>query len=892
MSMNVRTPPSPNYPTTPTASSSSTAAPPSSASAQLTALAVAMETLKTALGALPPAGGQGPAVPQGPAGEAQAGVSSFAPTSAPGNVSAASGVRGASAPGGADAGLAATPMGKAQGALAQEQQRLQSEKYNFPPHIKEGAVEHNQKLDEKNAKVQEKLTKLDADIAAERAGGGDSKKLKKMEEERTKVAGELKPPFDPAKITSEIDAVMNDPEIPEKDRKGKLDDIRKKYDLPEHGGSMSMDTMTRHLSEKTKESKDRVGKLQDSHMKQLDGQIKQAKETYGKDSPQVKALEEQKKGADGLYGQQKDMLGAQSDMLWNSFRKVGFFEKVGNFFKGIGNAIAAPFKAIGNVVKGVAEGVGKLFKGDIGGAFSSAFGGVKKGIGNLVDGAKATVSNLGNLVSFVSPKLGEKINGFTTGLVDGVGNLAKGAFDTVTSIPQGLANGAGKLLKGDVAGAFGEVGKGVKNAAETGFKTVNDGLPLIATAAAFVPGLQPIAIPLAVASSVKGAVEAGQRGDTLGVVASLAGGVAGGAGAMAARGASGAATAGSAAARSAPAASGGAAAAGGAAARSAPAAGGAAAASGSAAAGGAAARSAPAAGSTATAGSTAATGGASANRWNNVALGAELVEAGANTAKGIQEGDYFGAVGSAAGGVSKGATAMGDRRKARADAAPQGSAAQNQANASANRWNNVALGADMVGAGANTAKSLQEGDYFGAAGAAAGGVSKGATAMGDRRKARADAAPQGSAAQNQANASANRWNNVALGADLAGAGANTAKSLQEGDYFGAAGAAAGGVSKGATAMGDRRKARADAAPQGGVAQNQANASANRWNNVALGADLVGAGANTAKGLQEGDYFGAASAAAGGVSKGASAFKKTDATTTPATTTPPNNPTKT
>ncbi|WNG30080.1 hypothetical protein F0U62_43250 [Cystobacter fuscus] len=775
MSMNVRTPPSPNYPTTPNASSSPTAAPPSSASAQLTALAVAMETLKTALSALPPAGGQGPAVPQGPAGEAQAGVSSFAPTSAPGTVSAASGVRGASAPGGADAGLAATPMGQAQGALAQEQQRLQREKYDFPPHIKEGAVEHNQKLGEKNAKVQEKLTKLDADIAAERAGGGDSKKLKKMEEERTKVAGELKPPLNPAKITSEIDAVMNDPQIPEKDRKGKLDDIRKKYDLPEHGGSMSMDTMTRHLSSKTSESKDRVGDLQKSHMKQLDGQIDKAKEVYGKDSPQVKALEAQKKGADGLYDQQKDMLKSQSDMLWNSFRKVGFFEKVGNFFKGIGNAIAAPFKAIGNVVKGVAEGVGKLFKGDIGGAFSSAFGGVKKGIGNLVDGAKATVSNLGNLVSFVSPKLGEKINGFTTGLVDGVGNLAKGAFDTVTSIPQGLANGAGKLLKGDVAGAFGEVGKGVKNAAETGFKTVNDGLPLIATAAAFVPGLQPIAIPLAVASSVKGAVEAGQRGDALGVVASLAGGVAGGAGAMAARGASGAATAGSAAARSAPAAGGGAAA------------------------GGAAARSAPAAGGTAAAGNTAA-GGAAASRWENVALGAELVGAGANTAKGIQEGDYFGALGSAAGGVSKGASAMGDRRKARADAAPQGSVAQNQANASAGRYNNVALGADLVGAGANTAKSLQDGDYFGAAGAAAGGVSKGASAMGERRTARANAAPQGSAAQNQANASAGRWNNVALGADLVGAGANTAKSLQDGDYFGAASAAAGGVSKGASAF--------------------------------------------------------------------------------------------
>ena len=93
---------------------------------------------------------------------------------------------------------------------------------------------------------------------------------------------------------------MNDPQIPEKERKGKLDDIRKKYDLPEHGGSMSMDTMTRHLSTKTSESKDRVGDLQKSHMKQLDGQIKQAKETYGKDSPQVKAREAQKKGADGL----------------------------------------------------------------------------------------------------------------------------------------------------------------------------------------------------------------------------------------------------------------------------------------------------------------------------------------------------------------------------------------------------------------------------------------------------------------------------------------------------------------------------------------------------------------------------------------------------------------
>ncbi|HEX8537141.1 MAG TPA: hypothetical protein VF664_06725, partial [Cystobacter sp.] len=75
-------------------------------------------------------------------------------------------------------------------------------------------------------------------------------------------------------------------------------------------------------------------------------------------------------------------------------------------------------------------------------------------------------------------------------------------------------------------------------------------------------------------------------------------------------------------------------------------------------------------------------------------------------------------------------------------------------------------------------------------------------------------------------------------------------------------------------------------PQGSAAQNQANASAGRWNNVALGADLVGAGANTAKGLQEGDYFGAAGAAAGGVSRGASAFNnKTDATTPPATTTP-------
>ncbi|MET0405466.1 MAG: hypothetical protein ABW123_23820, partial [Cystobacter sp.] len=120
--------------------------------------------------------------------------------------------------------------------------------------------------------------------------------------------------------------------------------------------------------------------------------------------------------------------------------------------------------------------------------------------------------------------------------------------------------------------------------------------------------------------------------------------------------------------------------------------------------------------------------GASAARWERVARGADLVEAGASTGQGLQNGDFFGAAGSAAGGVGRWAGAGSANQAARADFASPGSTAHTNALASAQRLDNVRAGAGVVGDFSNMAQGIQEGDYFAAAGSAYKGVKGGVSA--------------------------------------------------------------------------------------------------------------------------------------------------------------------
>jgi hypothetical protein len=431
--------------------------------------------------------------------------------------------------------------------IYQEQQRLEEAKYTFSPEERARVDQFNAERAQENARLEGELAGLDAQIAQERAAypGQETRRLRDLQRQRGEVASRIKPPLDLAQVTAEIEAVMNDSSLSDGQQKQALEDIRNKYGLKKHGGPVSMhDTFTGRLARLTKDSMHRLDEARKTAERALDAQIREAERKYGRRSPEVAALKAQKAQLSAMYKEERSHLAATESFLYRAFRKKkrGLFARIKNAFKkafkkigrGIANVAKSAFRAVTSLGKGLLKGAGALFRGDLKGAFRAVTTGIKDTVHHAFQALRSAVPLVTSLIPGMAalmaiPKVGGFITKIQQGLVDAAASITQGVIKTWTHLGEGVLNGASALAKGDFKGAFKAVGQSTKEALKSGWKTFNEALPYLVTAACFVPGLNVVAIPLRLAMAARDLAMAIKNKDALGIAGAVVDGVAGGA---------------------------------------------------------------------------------------------------------------------------------------------------------------------------------------------------------------------------------------------------------------------------------------------------------------------------------------------------------------------------
>jgi hypothetical protein len=427
--------------------------------------------------------------------------------------------------------------------IYQEQQRLEEAKYTFSPEERARVDQFNAERAQENARLEGELAGLDAQIAQERAAhpGQETRRLRDLLHQRGEVAARIKPPLDLARVTAEVEAVMNDSSLSDKQKQQALEDLRNKYGLKKHGGPVSMhDTFTGRLARLTKDSMHRLDEARKTAERALDAQIREAERKYGRRSPEVAALKAQKAQLSAMYKEERSLLSAQESFLHRAFRKKkrGLFARIKNAFKKLGRGIAnvakSAFKAVTSLGKGLLKGAGALFRGDLKGAFRAVTTGIKDTVHHAFQALRSAVPLVTSLIPGMAvlmaiPKVGGFITKVQQGLVDAAASITQGVIKTWTHLGEGVLNGASALAKGDFKGAFKAVGQSTKEALKSGWKTFNEALPYLVTAACFVPGLNVVAIPLRLAMAARDLATAIKNKDALGIAGAVVDGVAGGA---------------------------------------------------------------------------------------------------------------------------------------------------------------------------------------------------------------------------------------------------------------------------------------------------------------------------------------------------------------------------
>lgn len=435
-----------------------------------------------------------------------------------------------------------SPTGQAQGFIQQESARLEREKYQFTPEQRAKTDKFNALRAQENAKHLAKAGEVEAEMAKVYADPklkpkDKLKKLRKLGEKRAKILKKIKPPIVLEKVTAEVDAIVNDKGLDDKEKKKRIEQLRKHYGLAKNGsvpfsgpGKEQLvnmhDMFTGRLGHLYAKSSQRVkahGKAQQAALKT---QLKGVEQTYGAKSPQALALKAEIDQVDKLHKTEAKRLKSTSAFLHNMYRPIGFWEKVGRFFKKIGKwlvkiidfvmpIIQAVIPGIGQIagaIWGGVKAVGNLVTGNWKGALTAVLGAIPAAgglIAKAVGGVAGTVINLvGKGVKYV--KSGVKavtslVKGDVAGALSGAAGIAGTAgASEVASVLCKTAKGVGavqKLAKGDVAGALGQVGDALGDTLPSG---VSDGLRHAGTAVDTVQKLSSGDITGALSSAGRG----------------------------------------------------------------------------------------------------------------------------------------------------------------------------------------------------------------------------------------------------------------------------------------------------------------------------------------------------------------------------------------------------
>jgi hypothetical protein len=161
----------------------------------------------------------------------------------------------------------------------------------------------------------------------------DQKKLQDLNAKRLR---EGKPPIDFQNTTREIEQIMNDASLSDKEKKNRIDAVRKRLGL----GKKDMKKLfTKRLAKIYKQAADQIK----SRLDLLKQAVQETEKIYGKDSPQAQAARERLVSAQQtLEPTLRDF--QQKSGLYNSLYP-SFWSKLGGFFKKIGKG----FVTIGKV---------------------------------------------------------------------------------------------------------------------------------------------------------------------------------------------------------------------------------------------------------------------------------------------------------------------------------------------------------------------------------------------------------------------------------------------------------------------------------------------------------------------------------------------------------------
>ncbi|HLL53112.1 MAG TPA: hypothetical protein VK447_06195 [Myxococcaceae bacterium] len=366
-----------------------------------------------------------------------------------------------------------TPVDQARADLTAEAQRLEQDKYTFPPETQSRIAAMNKGRAELNVRLQGEVQETEKKLAAlEKAPDNFFKKLmvSSLENKLKSLHKEIKEPLDLPRITKAVDNVMQ-ANLSEDERKEALARIRDNIGMTVED---MHELVTEPLSKKYDASKQRVEASGKAATQAIALRIQDAEKRYGKDSPVVKALKEQKEVVGKAYGETAKHLSDTSGALHDAFRKKGFWESIGNFFSGIGKAIGKALDfvmpvlsfipGVGQIAGAVWAGVkavGAAIKGDWGGMLSSLAGAIP-GVGKALGGAAEKVlTTVGKVINYGQKGINvaqDVARGDILGALVNGASLAGGA--TTGKLSTALTNGAKAVgvaqqaANGNIAGAL------------------------------------------------------------------------------------------------------------------------------------------------------------------------------------------------------------------------------------------------------------------------------------------------------------------------------------------------------------------------------------------------------------------------------------------------------
>jgi len=222
-------------------------------------------------------------------------------------------------------------------------------------------------------------------------------------------AGEGKAQIDFAKTTREIESIMNDITLSDKEKREKIGQMRKQLGLSKKDMKK---LFTKRLEKIYQQAADQIK----TRLQSLKESVKEAEKTYGKNSPEAHAARDRLQAAQNQLEPRLQRYQHQASLYKSLF--PGFWSKIGGFFKKIGSGllkIVRVFTKIMNLVTPFLRfvpGIGQMIAfgwGVLQGFYQAFHGGLK----GLLTGLLSFVRQLpivGELISTISSSASKILN--------------------------------------------------------------------------------------------------------------------------------------------------------------------------------------------------------------------------------------------------------------------------------------------------------------------------------------------------------------------------------------------------------------------------------------------------------------------------------------------------